>query len=133
MALSVPASPPDVRRSPLKYLTLLAPASPPDVRRGCAPPVMPKKINGAMPPVRALPSESSGSKTGGRSPNKFLVALPAGHSPASHQAAKPVRETTSDALDQPLRRHCANVSDQPVRETTSDALDQPLRRHCANV
>src|ERR1043165_8773686 len=92
-----------------------------------------KKINGAMPPVRALPSESSGSKTGGRSPNKFLVALPAGHSPASHQAAKPVRETTSDALDQPLRRHCANVSDQPVRETTSDALDQPLRRHCANV
>ena len=42
-----------------------------------------------MPPVRPLASSTGHSPTGGIAQSYFYGDLPAGHSPASHRAAKP--------------------------------------------
>src|ERR1043165_3861842 len=50
-------------------------------------------MSGAMPLVRALPWNEAEGPNPGAQPKNFLLRLPAGHSPASHQAAKPERTT----------------------------------------
>ena len=67
------------------------PASPPDVRRGSAPPLSSNLSVGLCPWSGLCPNISEARGRTGGTAQTFFLSLAAGHSPASHRAAKPGR------------------------------------------